>query len=65
MGVAVSDITTWYRIAQVADKLIEECVGPYGVGGEVKNVGQSPPERMIILTIEPFDIGADTCSRTP
>ncbi|CAD6590909.1 MAG: hypothetical protein ASARMPRED_005103 [Alectoria sarmentosa] len=38
-GVAVSDKESWYRIAQAAFEVLEQCVRPETWGGSLKNLG--------------------------
>ena len=40
-GIAVSDTTNWYALAQSAYEIINDCVRPYSAGGVMKNVGKS------------------------
>lgn len=42
-GIAVSDTASWYRIAQAAWEVLEQCVKPYTLGGSLKNLGTKRP----------------------
>ncbi|CAF9917148.1 MAG: hypothetical protein ALECFALPRED_011061 [Alectoria fallacina] len=52
-GVAVSDKASWYRIAQAAFEVLEQCVRPETWGGSLKNLGQKSNLIVSVLSYTP------------